>query len=70
MSCRISSTRRTLRSDDFDRHFHARQSRLLAAIGTAMGKAIRADDMEEPDDAPGEYELVQGDSLVVDDLML
>ena len=58
-----------LRSDNFDRHFHARQSLLLAAIRTAMGKAIGADGIEEPEDVPAEYELVQGDSLVVDAVM-
>ena len=55
-------------SDDFDRHFRARESALLDAIRMAMGKPIGADVVEEPDDAPGEYELVQEDSLVSEDV--
>ena len=33
-----------------------------------MGKPIGADVVEEPDDAPGEYELMQEDSLVSEDV--
>ena len=54
-------------SDDFDRHFRARQSTLLDAIRIVMGKPIGSDDVEEPDDAPAEFELVQEDSLVSED---
>ena len=54
-------------SDDFDRHFRARQSALLDAIRMVMGKPIGLGDAEEPDDAPAEFELVQEDSLVSED---
>ena len=57
-----------LRADDFDRYFAARQSALLDAIRTAMGKQIVSDDAEEADELPAEYELVQQDSLVSEDL--
>ena len=33
-----------------------------------MGKPIGSDDVEEPDDAPAEFELVQEDSLVSEDV--
>lgn len=55
-------------SDDFDGHFRAREAALLDAIGIAMGKPIRSDSGEEPDEAPAEYELVQADSLVSEDV--
>ena len=55
-------------SNDFDRHFRARQSALLDAIRMVMGKPIGADVIEEPDDAPADYELVQEDSLVSEDV--
>ena len=58
-----------LRADDFDRYFAARQSALLDAIRTAMGKQIVSDDAEEADELPVEYELVQQDSLVSEDLI-
>ena len=54
-------------SNDFDGHFRARQSALLDAIRLVMGKPIGSDLVEEPDDAPAEYELVQDDSLVSED---
>ena len=49
---------------DFHQYFSARQSALLDRIRTVMGKQIGSDDIEEPDEAPVEYELVQEDSLV------
>ena len=51
-------------SDNFHQYFSARQSALLDKIRTVMGKQIASDDIEEPDEAPAEYELVQEDSLV------
>lgn len=51
-------------SDDFETYFKARQAALLDKIGTAMGKPI-SDAIEEPDDAPSDYELVQYDSLAL-----
>ena len=53
-----------LRSDDFGKYFNSRQSALLDRIRTAMGKQIAPDDIEDPDEAPEEYELVQQDSQV------
>ena len=53
-----------LRSDDFGEYFGSRQSALLDRIQIVMGKQIASDDIEEPDDAPEEYELVQEDSQV------
>ena len=50
-------------SDDFHGYFSARQWALLDKIRTVMGKQIASDDIEEPDEAPEEYELVQEDSL-------
>ena len=55
-------------ADDFDQFFEARQSTLLEAIRTVMGKQIASDLIEEPDEAPTEYELVQEDSLVAEDI--
>ena len=55
-------------SNDFDGHFRARQSALLDAIRLVMGKPIGSDLVEEPDAAPAEYELVQDDSLVSEDV--
>ena len=52
-----------LRSDDFGGYFNSRQLKLLKRIHTAMGKQIASDDIENPDEAPKEYELVQEDSL-------
>ena len=53
-----------LRSDDFGKYFNSRQSALLDRIRTVMGKQIASDDIEDPDEAPEEYELVQEDSQV------
>ena len=53
---------RHLWSNDFDAYFIARKTALLDKIRTVMGKPI-FDGIEEPDDAPAEYELVQQDSL-------
>ena len=55
-------------SDDFDRYFNARQSALLDAIRMAMGKPIGSDIVEEADDVPADYELVQEDSLLAEDM--
>ena len=55
-------------ADDFGRFFEARQSRLLKAIRSVMGKEIAAGLIEEPDEAPTGYELVQEDSLVAEDI--
>lgn len=52
-----------MRSEDFDQYFSARQSALLNKIQTVMGKQIVSGEIEEPDEAPTEYELVQEDSL-------
>ena len=57
-----------VRSDDFDRYFNARQSALLDTIRIVMGKQIASDVIEELDEAPAEYELVQEDSLVSGDV--
>ena len=51
-------------SDDFHEYFSARRSALLDRIRTVMGKQIASDDIEDPDEAPLEYELVQENSLV------
>ena len=53
-----------LRSDDFDQYFSFRQSALLARVRTVMGKQIASDNIDEPDEAPKDYELVREDSLV------
>ena len=50
-------------SDDFHGYFSARQLALLDQNRTVMGKQIASDDIEELDEAPAEYELVQEDSL-------
>ena len=57
-----------LRADDFDRFFNARRSAFLRTIESVMGKPI-SDDIEELDETPAEYELVQQDalSLLADD---
>ena len=63
---------RHLWSDDFDGYFHSRHRSLLASIGTVMGKPV-SDGVEEPDEAPADYELVQEDSLTlhpIDDVPL
>ena len=51
-----------LRSDDFGEYFNSRQSALLDRIRTVMGKQIASDEIEDTDEAPEEYELVQEDS--------
>ena len=53
-------------ADDFHGYISARQSALLDQIRTVMGKQIASDDIEELDEAPVEYELVQEDSLASD----
>ena len=55
-------------ANDFDRYFKARRSALLDAIRTAMGKPIGSDAIEEADDVPAEYELVQEDSLLAENV--
>ena len=55
-----------LRSDDFGEYFSSRQSALLDRIRTVMGKQIASDDIEDTDEAPEEYELVQEDSQASD----
>ncbi len=63
---------RYLWSDDFDAYFDARHRSLLATIGAVMGKPV-SDSVEEPDEAPADYELVQEDSLTfhpIDDVLL
>ena len=57
-----------LSSDDFDQYYYARRSALLDAIRVVMGKQIASDNIEEPDEVPAEYELVQEDSLVSEDV--
>lgn len=51
-------------SDDFDGYFNARHAALLAIIGAVMGKPV-SDGVEEPDEAPADYELVHEDSLTL-----
>ena len=53
-----------LRSDDFGEYFNSRQSMLLDRIRTVMGKQIASDEIEDLDEVPEEYELVQEDSQV------
>ena len=53
-----------LRSDDFGEYFNSRSSALLDRIRTVMGKQIASDEIEDTDEAPEEYELVQEDSQV------
>ena len=52
-----------MRSNDFHQYFSDRQSALLDKIRAVMGKQITYDDIEEPDEAPAEYELMQEDSM-------
>ena len=56
-----------LRADAFDAFFAARQLALLGAIREAMGKPIASEAVEEADEPPAEYEVVQQDSLVAED---
>ena len=51
-------------ADNFDSYFMTRQAALLRQIAIVMGKQP-SDDLEEPDEAPTDYELVQADSLAV-----
>ena len=51
-------------SDDFHEYFSARSSALLDQIRTVMGKQNASDDIEDTDEAPLEYELVQENSLI------
>ena len=55
-------------SNDFDQHFRTRQSALLDTIRMVMGKPIGTDVIEEADDAPAKYELVQEHSLLSEDV--
>ena len=55
-------------SNDFDQHFRTRQSALLDTIRMVMGKPIGTDVIEEADDAPAEYELVQEHGLLSEDV--
>lgn len=48
--------------DNFDTYFETRRAALLHQIAIAMGKQPSVD-LEEPDEAPAGYELVQADSL-------
>ena len=57
-----------LYADDFDGFFAARRSALLGAIRAAMGKQTVPGAIDEAEEAPAEYQLVQGDSLVSEDL--
>nr|MCY4620143.1 hypothetical protein [Chloroflexota bacterium] len=54
-------------SDNFESSFEARQAALLDNTRSAMGEPITADDVEEPETSPIEYELVQEDSLASED---
>lgn len=56
--------------DDFDQFFAARESALLDAIRTVMGKQIASNAIDEPDEAPAQYELVQEDSRISEDVTL
>ena len=57
-----------LSTDDFDGFFAARQSALLGAIRAAMGKAIASDLAEEGEEPIADYEVIQQDSMISDDL--
>lgn len=57
-----------LHADDFEEFFSARRAALLEAIRMAMGKRTASDAVEDPEEAPAQYELVHGDSLVSEDL--
>ena len=57
-----------LSTDDFDGFFAARQSALLGTIRAAMGKAIASDLPEEGEEAIADYEVIQQDSMISDDL--
>ena len=59
----------SLWSDDFESGFQARQAALLDKIRSAMGKPITADDVDEDENAPIHYELVEQDSLVLEDML-
>ncbi|MCY4088357.1 MAG: DUF262 domain-containing protein [Actinomycetia bacterium] len=53
-------------ANDFDGFFDARESALLGTVRKAMGKQTFPDEIEEPDEGPAEYELVQEDSLALE----
>ena len=57
-----------LETDDFDGFFAARQSALLDTIRAAMGKAIASDLAEEGEEPIADYEVIQQDSMISDDL--
>jgi hypothetical protein len=52
-----------MRSDDFQQYFSARRAALLEKIWAIMGKQTDAEDVEDSDEVPVDYELVQQDSL-------
>lgn len=52
--------------DDFDSYFNSRETALLNAIREVMGKQVSPNVIEEVDEAPTQYELVQKDSLLSD----
>ena len=56
-----------LRDDDFDGYFAARQKALLRAIHLAMGKPVTSATVEEGEELPADYEVVQQDSMASDD---
>lgn len=56
-----------LRQDDFDGYFAARKAALLKTIHEAMGKPIASGTVEEGEDPPADYEIVQQDSMVSED---
>lgn len=55
-------------SDDFDSHFASRTAALLQAIREVMGKETDAETKGEPEDAPTDYELVQEDSQMSEEV--
>ena len=57
-------------ADDFDGFFAAREAALLEAIRMAMGKRVASDVIDEPEEAPAEYELVHEDSRMSEDVTL
>lgn len=54
-------------AEDFHKFFSTRQSALLDRIRAVMGKQLGLDEIEEPEEAPTEYEQVQEDSQVSGD---
>ena len=57
-----------LRKDDFDGFFAAREAALLDTIHQAMGKPIASGTVEEGKELPADYEVVQQDSMVSEDI--